>query len=410
MMDINFVREQFPALERDFVFMDNAGGSQVLKQVTNKITDYLHHSNVQLGASYAVSKEAGDRLKASTEVVSELINASRPEEIVIGSSTTMLMRILSLSISKNWEKGDEIIVTNTDHEANVSPWTDREKSGFKVKIWQVNPESLELDIKDLENLLTEKTRLVAVTHASNVLGTINPVKKYAEIAHKAGALICVDGVAYAPHRKVDVQDLDADFYTFSWYKTYGPHLAMMYGKYDLLRELESINHYFIDKDAVPYKLQPGNFNFELTYAVSGITDYYTELHDHHFDGKDLQFKEKLNKTYELISAHEEKLATRLLDYLNSISEIKIIGQTSAAAEKRVPTISFVHNNFRSNEIVEAVDPHNIGIRFGDFYAKKLIHDLQLEDKNGVVRVSLVHYNTLEEVDKLIEVFKTIFKS
>jgi len=409
-MDINFVREQFPALERDFVFMDNAGGSQVLKQVTNKITDYLLHSNVQLGASYAVSQEAGDRLKSSTEVVSELINASRPEEIVIGSSTTMLMRILSLSISKNWEKGDEIIVTNTDHEANVSPWTDLEKSGFKVKIWHVNPESLELDTKDLEHLLTEKTKLVAVTHASNVLGTINPVKQYAEIVHKAGALICVDGVAYAPHRKVDVQDLDADFYTFSWYKTYGPHLAMMYGKYDLLRELESINHYFIDKDAVPYKLQPGNFNFELTYAVSGITDYYTELHDHHFDGKDLQFKEKLNKTYELISAHEEKLATRLLDYLNSISEIKIIGQTSAAAEKRVPTISFVHQNFRSNDIVEAVDPHNIGIRFGDFYAKKLIHDLQLEDKNGVVRVSLVHYNTLEEVDKLIEVFKTIFKS
>lgn len=219
-MDINFVREQFPALERDFVFMDNAGGSQVLKQVTNKITDYLLHSNVQLGASYAVSQEAGDRLKSSTEVVSELINASRPEEIVIGSSTTMLMRILSLSISKNWEKGDEIIVTNTDHEANVSPWTDLEKSGFKVKIWHVNPESLELDTKDLEHLLTEKTKLVAVTHASNVLGTINPVKQYAEIVHKAGALICVDGVAYAPHRKVDVQGLDADFYTFSWYKTY----------------------------------------------------------------------------------------------------------------------------------------------------------------------------------------------
>ncbi|WP_035695382.1 cysteine desulfurase-like protein [Christiangramia portivictoriae] len=410
MMDIKFVREQFPALERDFVFMDNAGGSQVLKQVTNKITDYLLHSNVQLGASYAVSQEAGERLKRSTEIVSELINASRPEEIVMGSSTTMLMRILSLSISKNWKKGDEIIVTNTDHEANVSPWTDLEKSGITVKIWQVNPETLELDMEDLEKLLSERTKLVAVTHASNVLGTINPIKKYAEIIHKAGALICVDGVAYAPHRKVDVQDLDADFYTFSWYKTYGPHLAMMYGKYDLLKELESINHYFIDNDVIPYKLQPGNFNFELTYAVSGITDYYAELHDHHFDGKDLQFKQKLDKSYGLISAHEEKLATRLLDYLNSVSEIKIIGLSSAAAEKRVPTISFVHENLRSDEIVEAVDPHNIGIRFGDFYAKKLIQALQLEEMNGVVRVSLVHYNTLEEVDKLIEVFKTIFKS
>jgi len=408
MMDIKFVREQFPALERDFIFMDNAGGSQVLKQVASRITDYLLNSNVQLGASYAVSKEAGKRLENTTAQVAQLVNASRAEEIVIGSSTTMLLRILSLSISKNWEQGDEIIVTNTDHEANVSPWTDLEKKGFKVKIWKVNPETLELDTKDLKQLLTKRTKLVAVTHASNVLGTINPVKEYAKIVHSAGALICVDGVAYAPHRKVDVQELDVDFYTFSWYKTYGPHLAMMYGKHELLRELASINHYFIGKDIVPYKLQPGNFNFELTYGVSGIIDYYAQLHDHHFDIKELPLDQKLTRAYELISIHEEKLAASLLDYLNSVSEIKIIGSQSPAAAQRVPTISFVHENFLSNEIVEKVDPHHIGIRFGDFYAKKLIQDLDIENKNGVVRVSLVHYNTQEEVDKLIEVFKTIF--
>lgn len=408
MMDIKFVREQFPALERDFIFMDNAGGSQVLKQVASRITDYLLNSNVQLGASYAVSKEAGKRLENTTAQVAQLVNASRAEEIVIGSSTTMLLRILSLSISKNWEQGDEIIVTNTDHEANVSPWTDLEKKGFKVKIWKVNPETLELDTKDLKQLLTKRTKLVAVTHASNVLGTINPVKEYAKIVHSAGALICVDGVAYAPHRKVDVQELDVDFYTFSWYKTYGPHLAMMYGKHELLRELASINHYFIGKDTVPYKLQPGNFNFELTYGVSGIIDYYAQLHDHHFDIKELPLDQKLTRAYELISIHEEKLAASLLDYLNSVSEIKIIGSQSPAAAQRVPTISFVHENFLSNEIVEKVDPHHIGIRFGDFYAKKLIQDLDIENKNGVVRVSLVHYNTQEEVDKLIEVFKTIF--
>jgi len=408
MMDIKFVREQFPALERDFIFMDNAGGSQVLKQVASRITDYLLNSNVQLGASYAVSKEAGKRLENTTAQVAQLVNASRAEEIVIGSSTTMLLRILSLSISKNWEQGDEIIVTNTDHEANVSPWTDLEKNGFKIKIWKVNPETLELDTNDLKQLLTKRTKLVAVTHASNVLGTINPVKEYAKIVHSAGALICVDGVAYAPHRKVDVQELDVDFYTFSWYKTYGPHLAMMYGKHELLRELASINHYFIGKDTVPYKLQPGNFNFELTYGVSGIIDYYAQLHDHHFDIKELPLDQKLTRAYELISIHEEKLAASLLDYLNSVSEIKIIGSQSPAAAQRVPTISFVHENFLSNEIVEKVDPHHIGIRFGDFYAKKLIQDLDIEDKNGVVRVSLVHYNTQEEVDKLIEVFKTIF--
>lgn len=410
MIDLEYVRKQFPALQRDFIFMDNAGGSQVLSKVAERISGYLLHHNVQLGASYKVSEEAGKKLKYATSKVAELINASRDEEVVIGSSTTMLLRILSLTISENWEQGDEIIVTNTDHEANVSPWTDLEKKGFKVKIWEVNPETLELDITDLQKLMNHKTRLVAVTHASNVLGTINPIKKIAKTVHEGGALICVDGVAYAPHRNVDVQELDADFYTFSWYKTYGPHLAVMFGKYDLLKELDSFNHYFIGKEVVPYKLQPGNFNFELTYSTLGIIEYYEDLYHHHFEDKSLKFGDRIAKTFALVSAHEEKLAETLLTYLNSVPEIKIIGKSSAAAAVRVPTISFYHENFNSDEIVEKVDEHRIGIRFGDFYAKKLIQSLGLEKKNGIVRVSLVHYNTVQEVSKLIKVFKTIFES
>ena len=231
-MDIKYVREQFPALNRDFIFMDNAGGSQVLKKVIERISGYLVHHNVQLGASYKVSEEAGKKLKFATSRIAELINASRDEEVVIGSSTTLLQRILSLTISKNWKKGDEVIVTDTDHEANVSPWMDLQENGFEVKIWKVNKDTLELEISDLQKLLTKRTKLVAVTHASNVLGTINPIKKIAKVVHEAGALISVDGVAFAPHRKVDVQELEVDFYTFSWYKTFGPHLAVMYGKYD----------------------------------------------------------------------------------------------------------------------------------------------------------------------------------
>ena len=408
MIDIDFVRKQFPALQKDFVFMDNAGGSQVLGKVVERISGYLVHHNVQLGASYKVSAEAGKKLKYATSRITELLNASRDEEVVIGSSTTMLLRILSLTISQQWKKGDEIIVTDTDHEANVSPWMDLKQKGFDVKIWKVNPETLELDIEDLNKLMTEKTRLVAVTHASNVLGTINPIKKIAEAVHAAGALICVDGVAYAPHRKVDVQDLDADFYTFSWYKTYGPHLAVMYGKYDELAKLESINHYFIGKDTIPYKLQPGNMNFELTYSTIGIIEYYEEMYRHHFENKNADFSDRLNKTFEIIAKHEEDLASLLLNYLKGIPEIRIIGNPNADASLRVPTISFVHETYKSDEIVEKVDEHRIGIRFGDFYAKKLIQTLGLEEMNGVVRVSLVHYNTKEEVNSLIKVFRTIF--
>ena len=408
-MDIEFVRDQFPALKRDFIFMDNAGGSQVLGKVIERISGYLVHHNVQLGASYKVSREAGEKLQYATSRIAELINANKPEEVVIGSSTTMLLRILSLSISSQWKKGDEVIVTNTDHEANVSPWTDLKKKGIHVKIWKVNPQTLELELSELRKLMNARTKLVAVTHASNVLGTINPIKSIAKEVHKAGALICVDGVAYAPHRKVDVRELDADIYTFSWYKTYGPHLAVMYGKHKLLQKLDSLNHYFIGKKEVPYKLQPGNFNFELTYSTLGIIEYYNEIYRRHFNRKkDEDFQERLTKTFGLIAAHEEKLASILLEYLNEIPEVKIIGIPEAEASRRVPTVSFVHSKLKSNEIVEKVDKHRIGIRFGDFYAKKLIEALHLEEKNGVVRVSLVHYNTQKEVRKLISVFEEIF--
>ncbi|MFD1094665.1 cysteine desulfurase-like protein [Salegentibacter chungangensis] len=407
-MDIDYVRGQFPALERDFVFMDNAGGSQTLGKVIERISGYLVHHNVQLGASYKVSEEAGEKLSYATKQIGNFINTSRPEEVVIGPSSTMLLRILSISLSKQWKKGDEVIVTNTDHEANVSCWTDLKERGINVKIWKANPHTHELEISDLTELLNKRTKLVAVTHVSNILGSINPIKKIAKIVHKAGALICVDGVAYAPHRAVNVKDLDVDFYVFSWYKTYGPHLAVMYGKYNQLYKMEGINHYFFKKKDVPYKLQPGNFNFELTYSLLGITEYYQEFFKHHFPKKTkLSFREQIEKTFEVIAAHEEKISAPLIEYLDSHPEIKIIGHPVADRTKRVPTISFVHDSLKSDEIVEQVDNHRIGIRFGDFYAKKLIKDAGLEEKNGVVRVSLTHYNTKTEVTRLIRVLKDI---
>lgn len=407
-MDIKYVREQFPALEQDFIFMDNAGGSQILGRTINYISEYYKNYNVQLGASYEISATAGKKLQEATQQVANFINSPGSREIVIGPSTSMLLRILSLCLSDQWAEGDEVIVTNTDHEANVSCWTDLEKKGIKIKIWKADPESLNLQISDLEKLLTGRTKLVAVTHCSNVLGSINPIKKITNIVHNAGALICVDGVAYAPHRQVDVQDLGVDFYTFSWYKLYGPHLAVMYGKIDLLIKMKHINHYFFKDEDVPYKFQPGNYNFELTYGLKGIPEYFSALYDHHFpDRASASDKEKLIKSFHLLAAHEEKLATTLLDYLVSVKEVKIIGREEADSDLRVPTISFVHSKLRSHEIVEKMDKFRIGIRFGDFYAKKLIHDLDLEKGGGVVRVSLVHYNTEAEVNKLIEGFKSI---
>ncbi|MDN3596124.1 cysteine desulfurase-like protein [Zunongwangia endophytica] len=400
-MDIDYVRKQFPALDKDFVFMDNAGGSQILGKVIERINGYLIHHNVQLGASYKISKEAGEKLSWATKQIAKFINAKQTEEVIIGPSSSMLFRILSLSISRRWQEGDEVIITNTDHEANVSPWTDLEKKGIKIKVWKANPETMELELSELKKLLSKKTKLVAVTHCSNILGTINPIKEIAEIVHDNGSLICVDGVAYAPHRQIDVQEWDVDFYTFSWYKTYGPHLALMYGKYDLLLGMEGINHSFFKKDDIPYKFQPGNFNFELTYSLLGITEYFQEFYKQHFPGEKDSTAIMLKKSYGVIAEHEESLAKKLLEFLNENPKVKIIGHPEADASKRVPTISFVHKDLKSNQIVEKVDDYRIGIRFGDFYAKKLIEDLNLKDKNGVVRISLVHYNTEEEIQKLI---------
>ena len=407
-MDLDFVRKQFPALEQDFIYMDNAGGSQCLETVAERISGYLLHHNVQLGASYRVSREAGEKLNFVKKKLAQYINCERPEEAIIGPSSSMLLRILCLCISRQWEPGDRIIVTNTDHEANVSPWTDLEEKGFEVKIWKANPESLQLELVDLKNLMNERTKLVAFTHCSNILGTINPVKQITDFVHRHKALVCVDGVAYAPHRQIDVKEWDVDFYVFSWYKTFGPHLAVMYGKYELLYEMPGINHYFFKKEDVPYKFQPGNFNFELTYGLLGIIEYYEEFFKKHFPKKrNLNLQEKLEKCFHLIAKHEEKISAPLISFLRSKPEVRIIGLDTADASQRVPTISFVHSALKSDEIVEQVDEHRIGIRFGDFYAKKLIADAGLTANNGVVRVSLVHYNSAEEVKKLMRILNRI---
>lgn len=397
MLDLPFIRSQFPALQQDFVFMDNAGGSQVPRQVVERISEYLSSWNVQLGASYEVSATAGQKLREATDRLAGFINAGRPEEVVVGPSTTMLLRILSLTISRQWQAGDEVIVTNSDHEANVSCWMDLREKGIVVRIWKLNPDTLEFELDDLRQLLSPRTRLVAMTHSSNILGTINPVREVADMVHAAGALLCVDGVAFAPHRPIDVQAFGADFYVFSTYKVYGPHQAILYGRYELLRELDSLNHYFIGKDQVPYKLQPGNFNFELTYGMQGIIDYFNTLQLNHD-----------KPIFKLIAAHEKALSEALLSYLRSVPGLRIIGRTDSHSDKRVPTISFVHERYKSSDIVKKVDPHRIGIRYGDFYAKKLIHDLGLEKKDGVVRVSMVHYNTVEEVEALVGVLEEIF--
>ena len=403
-LDLDFVRAQFPAVGGEWAFFDNAGGSQILKRSVDRISDFLLTRNVQTGGTYDVSVKAREAVDASRRAVAMLLNAARPEEIVMGPSTTALLQNLARAMASQLSPGDEIIVTNADHESNIGPWVGLEKLGMVIKTWKVNEETFELDPDDLIPLFSPRTRLVCVTHASNLLGTINPIAEIARIVHAHGARICVDAVAYAAHAAVDVTAWDVDYYAFSFYKVFGPHHAVLYGKYEHLLELDGLYHYFYGKDKVPQKLEPGNVNYELSCGAAGIVDYLVELGGRNSPSSG--DREKIVAAFTDIAAHERALAERLLGYLRSRNDCRIIGRTTAA-EGRFPTISFVVDGQDSGAVAKAMDPYKVAIRFGDFHSRRLAEALNLIGSNGVVRVSMAHYNSLPEVDKLIGALEVI---
>jgi cysteine desulfurase family protein (TIGR01976 family) len=386
MLDLEQVRAAFPALASGFVFLDNAGGSQVLGGVADRIRDYLLSTSVQLGASYAVAEAATARVHAAVRATAAYLGTDDPQEVVIGPSTTQLLHNLALAMEPTLAPGDEIVVTTADHHANVGPWQRLARRGVVIRTWALDPETLRLEARGLEPLLTPRTRLVAFTHVSNLLGTIHDVAALAALVHAHGAKVCVDGVAYAPHRAIDVRAWDVDYYVFSFYKVFGPHLAVLYGKRALLEQLSPINHEFID--ALPYRLQPGNLNFELTHGVTGLFDYLDALGG-------------TRRAFGAIAAHEEQLAEYLLAYLRGRPGVRVHGEPRADRARRVATVSFSVDGVTPEAIVRAVDPHGVGIRHGDFYAKGVVRTLGLHDRGGVVRVSMVHYNTIAELDRAI---------
>ncbi|WP_238987553.1 cysteine desulfurase-like protein [Roseovarius dicentrarchi] len=397
-IDPEFVGAHFPALNKDWVFCDNAGGSQIVKGAVDKISEFLLEKNVQIGGSYAVSQAAAAALMEGRKAAQTLVNAARPEEIVFGPSTTALMQTLAGAMRSQLSPGDEIIVTLADHESNIGPWDRLREFGIVIKFWPFDHETYDLRLEDLEPLMTDRTRLVCVTHVSNILGHINPIAEFARFIHEKGARICVDAVAYAPHRAIDVQAWDVDYYVFSLYKCYGPHTAIMYGKYDLLGELDGMYHYFYGKDKVPGKLEPGNPNYELAYSTVGVVDYLVALGESVGGGGSR--RDRICAAYDAITVQEDALTGRLLDWLNARNDCRVIGKTTNDGSARVPTIAFKFDGQNSGEVARKMDDYGIAIRFGDFHARRLVENLDEAGDDGVIRVSMVHYNTLEQVDRL----------
>ena len=408
-LDIDFVKAQFPAfkdpLSSKWSFFENAGGSYVPHNVIKHLNNFMTSTKVQPYAEFDTSAIAGNNMDKATELFAEMINA-RKDEIIIGASTTMNMYVLSNAMKHFIKPGDEVIVTNQDHEANIGAWRRLESYGAVIKEWKINTENAELEIEDLKALLTNKTKIVAVTHCSNIVGSINNLQSIAKLVHEYNAFLIGDGVSYAPHGLPNVKDLDVDFYTFSLYKTYGPHLGLLYGKKEILNQLPNQNHEFLEGD-VPYTLNPGGPNHEELSCLVGIYEYFNNLYNHHFPDENNTLRKKIEKINELISNHEEQIANPLLEYLNSRNDIKLIGKKKIENKNRAPTISFTFVNQSSKKISDQLVKNGIATRNDNFYAWRCLKALGIDVDDGVVRTSMVHYNTHEDVEKLISVLKKI---
>lgn len=398
-LDVDFVRRQFPMLG-EWAMLENAGGTLVPNTVIERVGEYMRHTQVQPGAEFAPSARAAERIAESHRQMAAMINAD-PEEVMIGPSTTMNFYLLAQAIAHWFAPGDEIVVTNLDHEANNGAWRRLAERGVVVREWRIRGPEAALEVEDLEALLGPRTRLVCFTQCSNIAGAIHDVRTLVQRIHAAGALACVDAVAYAPHRALDVRALDVDFYACSLYKLYGPHLGLLYGKRDHLLAARGQNHFFIGETDIPLKLNPGGPNHEFSAALCGITEYFDALHAHHHPGSNADLHQRMRECFELIAGHEERLATRWLEFLDSKPAVRLIGPRTASPATRVPTFSFVVEGRDSREIAHAALSERVGIRAGDFYARRCIDALGLGPCHGVVRASMVHYNTVEEVDRLI---------
>ena len=399
-LNVAFCRDQFPAACWDWAFFENAGGSFVPNSVIKRLTDYMTECQVQPGAPFPSSSLAQERMDQGHKNMAEMIGAD-VDEVVIGPSTSANIDVLSRSLRPLWAEGDEVIVTNLNHEANSGPWRRLAETGIRIVEWPVNPETAQLDTDLLDLLLSDKTRLVALPHVSNITGDINDVKAITKRVHDAGALVCADGVAYAPHRFVDVKDWDVDFYAFSLYKTYGPHIGLLYGKKDLLLQAKSRHHYFIPETATSYKMNPAGPQHEIIASLSGISDYINAVADEHLEDLPNDLFARTRGVYDLFTRHEGDLAKIFVDWAASKDNVRLIGRITADTGLRAPTFSFVAEGISSEAIALRVTADKIGIRHGDFYARRLVEALDIDAEDGVVRCSMAHYNTVEEAERLV---------
>ncbi len=397
------LRAKFPALQRlvdgkPAAFFDGPGGTQSPEQVIEAMAGYLRRGSSNLGGPFLTSREADATTAAARAAMMDLINARRPEEIIFGQNMTSLTFSISRAIAQTWQTGDEIVVTQIDHDANISPWLRAaEDRGVTVRWLDFRPEDCTLTLDTLPSLLNERTRLVAVNYASNAVGTITDVARVVDIAHAAGALVYIDAVHYAPHALLDVQELDCDFLACSVYKFFGPHTGVLYGKHELL---ESLTAYKVRpaSNNSPGKWETGTQSFESLSGVAAAVDYLAGI-----GGEEGSRRERLVRAMEAIKRYEAELSEQFLRRAVQVPGLRVYGITDIEElAHRTPTFAVSLQGFTPQELATRLGERGFFVWHGHYYAVAVMERLGLLDSGGLVRIGFAHYNTAEEVDRLVD--------
>ena len=414
------LRAQFPALMQPQggvtpIFLDNPGGTQVPERVIEAVSRYYREQNANVGGAFLTSHRTDSVMAEGRQAMADLLGAPSPENIVFGANMTSLTFHLARSIARVIRPGDEIVLTNLDHDANVSPWLDLEAVGAVIKFVDFRVEDCTLDVEAVRAVLSERTRLVAISHASNAVGTVPAVAELIQAAHSVGAWVYVDAVQYAPHGPIDVQALDCDFLACSAYKFFGPHVGILYGKTEHLEHLPP-HKLRPARNYPPYCWETGTQNHEGIAGVGAAVGYLAEIGERFgsawqeeyaalgYAGRRLTLKTAMRA----IQEYEQHLSRALLAGLQAFPDIRVYGITDTnRLSERVPTVAFTWPRLSPRATAEYLASHGIACWSGNYYALRLMERLGLEAEGGAVRLGFAHYNTLTEIETLLSILAKV---
>ncbi len=409
-LDLDWVRAQFPSLSQTVhrqpaTFLVGPGGTQVPQRVIDAISDYLKRDNANTCGAYATSRHTDAMIAGGRSAMADFLGCD-PDEIVFGPNMTSLTFAISRSIGRELGPGDEIVLTHLDHDANVSPWRALEERGVTIRIAEIHEDDCTLDMDDLARKITDRTKLVAVGYASNAVGTINDVAKIIRLAHQRGAMAYIDAVHYAPHGPIDVRALDCDFLVCSTYKFFGPHMGVLYGKRQHLQRLQPYK-VRANTNAIPNRWEWGTLNHECIAGIGACVDYLADL-GRHVNSSASTRRAALLAGYDAIQKHERGLMESLIRGLLAIPGLKLYGISDPKRfDQRCPTIAVRIKGHAPLELATQLGERGFFTWDGNYYALSLTERLDVEKDGGFLRIGLAHYNTAEEVERLLAVLGQI---